>query len=138
MILIDTNVFVSFLNKRDKNHQRAIELVRQALSGDFGNRYTISEVFTEVSTVLFRKTKNMNIVKKAWDLMYSSDRSWGKTIIITKDHIEKAWKIFQSYTTIKKPLSLVDCLLIAVARNLEIVKIISFDDEFDGILERIY
>jgi predicted nucleic acid-binding protein len=138
MILIDTNIYVAYLNQRDQNNQRARTLVRKMLSGEFGLRFTISEVFSEVTTVLFRKTKNLEIVKRAWNLMYSTDKAWGHSIIVTKDHIDSAWKVYQSYVTPKRPFSFVDCLLIAIAQANNISQIMSFDQEFDGVLTRIH
>ena len=138
MILIDTNLFVAYLNRRDQNHKRAKTLVKQLLIGNYGSRFTISEVFSETATTLFKRTFRKDVVEKAWELMYSPEKAWGQTLIITKTYIEDAWKVFCSYSTPKRPLSFVDCLLIAVAKSLGITKIVSFDDEFDGILERIH
>lgn len=138
MILIDTNIYVAYLNKRDQNHTRTKELIVHLLEGKYGSRFTISEVFTETATVLFKRTKRQDLVKKAWSLIYSTDNAWGQTLVVSKEYIDEAWKIFCSYTTPQRPLSFVDCLLIAVAKTLGIQKIVSFDNEFDGIIERIY
>lgn len=138
MILIDTNIYVSYLNKRDKNHLKAKDIVKKILTGRFGNRYTISEVFSETATLLYRVTKQKEIVQKAWDLIYSKDLAWGSVVIVKKENIDKSWEIFSRYVTEKKPLSFVDCLLISVAREYEIDTIASFDREFDGILDRVY
>ena len=138
MILVDTNVFVAFLNKRDKNHQSAKDLVTKLLSGNYGSRYTISEVFTEVATFLFKKTGRMDVVSKAWNLFYSEEAALVQPLIIKKEDIDEAWMIFQKYTTQKRPLSFVDCLLISVSQTYEIDSIASFDSEFDGILNREY
>lgn len=138
MILIDTNIYVAFMNKRDQDHKQAKELVNKMLSGEFGIRFTISEVFSEAATLIYRRTKSKEIVKRAWDVMYSSDHAWGQMVIIGKDDIVKAWEIFQKFASPKESLSFVDCLLIAIAQSLGVPTIMSFDDEFDGILDRIY
>ena len=138
MILIDSNIFVAYFNKRDGNHLRSKQLVRNLLKGEYGNRFTISEVFSEVSTILFRQTKNMAIVERVWSSIYSKDKSWAFTIIMNKDTIDKGWEIFKKYTTSKVPLSFVDCLLISTAQLNSIDSILSLDSEFDRILNRIY
>ncbi|MCE7748405.1 MAG: type II toxin-antitoxin system VapC family toxin [Candidatus Heimdallarchaeota archaeon] len=137
MILVDTNLFVALLNERDKNHTRAYEIFNQLISGEFGGRFTLSEVFSETITLLFRKTKRMDIVSLGWDLIYGSDNVWLQILEITMEDRRQAWEIFQKYTTARRPLSFVDCLLIAIAKHYEIKMIASFDAEFDGILERI-
>jgi len=138
MILVDTNLFVALLNERDKNYSKAHKIFNQLTSGLYGTRFTISEVFSETITLLFRKTKRMDIVSLGWDLIYGSENIWLQTLDITMEIREQAWNIFQKYTTVRRPLSFVDCLLIAVAEQYEIKMIASFDSEFDGILDRIY
>ena len=53
IIIIDSNIYVAYFNKRDENHIRSKNLVKNLLKGEYGNRFTISEVFSEVSTNLF-------------------------------------------------------------------------------------
>ena len=138
MIIVDTNVFVAYLNEKDKNHQRAKTIVRKILSGNFKKSYTISEVFTETATFLFKQTRRIDYITKAWNLIYTEETAIVEPIIISKEDIEYAWAVFQKYTTQKRPLSFVDCLLIAVSQSYEIDSIASFDSEFDGILKREY
>lgn len=138
MIIIDTNIYIAYLNSRDQNHNSAKEIVKKILSGELGRRFTISEVFSEVSTLLFRQTKNKNIVEKAWKLFYDPKFAWASTIIVSKEIITEAWSIFQKYVNKKVPLSFVDCLLISTAKINSIEFIASFDSEFDGILKRIF
>ena len=138
MIIVDSNIFIAYFNKRDNNHIRSKELVKSMLKGEYGNRFTISEVFSEVSTILFRQTKNKSIVERAWNSIYDVEISWVLPIIVSKDIINNAWVIFKKYTSIKVPLSFVDCLLISTAQTHSIDSIVSFDSEFDGIMNRIY
>ena len=72
MIIIDTNIYVAYLNQRDQNNKRARILVKKILTGELGIRFTISEVFSETASVLFKKTGNLEFVKKAWNLIYST------------------------------------------------------------------
>jgi len=37
--LIDTNMFVSFANKRDRDHQKARQIFERILSGEFGQPF---------------------------------------------------------------------------------------------------
>lgn len=138
MILFDTSVFVAYLNERDKNHKRADELFTELLLGKYGSRFTISEVFSETATLLFNKLKRMDIVTKAWNLMYSKEEALVQPLIIKREDIDRAWELFQKYTTQNRPLSFVDCLLLSICQTYEMDSIVSFDSEFDGIIKRIY
>ena len=50
-IFIDTGVFVAARNRSDINHERAVELLRKALKGEYGGLYTSDYVFDEAVTV---------------------------------------------------------------------------------------
>ncbi|MFX0051356.1 MAG: hypothetical protein ACFFAJ_12855 [Candidatus Hodarchaeota archaeon] len=54
---------------------------------------------------------------------------------MTLDLIQKAWDKYQKL--IGKGLSFKDCSLLAVAEYLECNDILSFADEFDGLINRI-
>jgi predicted nucleic acid-binding protein len=40
MIFVDTGVFVAYINKRDKNHERAVKIFEDILRGKYGKAYT--------------------------------------------------------------------------------------------------
>ena len=134
MILIDTNIYVAYLNKRDQNHSQAKKQIRKLLIGEYGSRFSISEVFSETATLLYRQTKKKSLVDKAWNLFYHPNYAWGVTYVVTRELIAEAKSIFDKYTTNSRPLSFVDCLLIATAFSKNINLILSFDDKFDGII----
>ncbi|MBD3189100.1 MAG: hypothetical protein GF308_00565 [Candidatus Heimdallarchaeota archaeon] len=62
----------------------------------------------------------MDVVAKAWDLICSEEAALVQPIKIKKEDIDSAWLLFQKYTTQKRPLSFVDCLLIAVSQSHEL------------------
>ena len=55
-IFIDTWVFVSFVNRKDREHDRAVGLLRGLSSAKFGQGYTSDHVFDEMSTVALART----------------------------------------------------------------------------------
>jgi predicted nucleic acid-binding protein len=137
MIIIDTNIFLAYLNKRDQYHDQVKPLVRKLLKGEYGNRYSISEVFSETVTLLYRKTLRKSLIERAWEIFYSKEKSWATIYMINMDIIKKAKEILIKYGSESKKLSFVDSLLIATALNQNIKQILSFDYQFDGILKRI-
>ena len=62
-VFIDTGIFVAFHNTRDKNHGRALKLIRRAVSGEFGILYTSDYVFDESVTTALIRTKNPSIAQ---------------------------------------------------------------------------
>jgi len=60
-VFIDTGVFIAFHNMRDRNHSRAVELVKRAARGEFGILYTSDYVFDEAVTTALIRTRNPSI-----------------------------------------------------------------------------
>ena len=136
MILVDTNLFVAFVNKNDKYHGRSVELMKKLITGEYGRRITIDYVLDEVITTTWIRTKKIESVKKVYELINGESSNFdvhmqGSALI------DNAWKVYNKYFSPKKPLSFTDCVIIAYCQQNNIKLIVSFDDEFDGILQRI-
>ncbi len=57
-VLIDSSVIIAFFNKRDRNHERALELIKDALMNNYGSIFILDYVFDEIVTYLLKKTKH--------------------------------------------------------------------------------
>ncbi len=55
-IFLDTGIFVAFVNEKDRNHSRAVELVDDLRRGTYGIPYTSDYVFDEAVTVALART----------------------------------------------------------------------------------
>ena len=137
-ILIDTSYFVALSNTRDKYHKRAIELFGDLLSGSWGLRITTDYVLDETLTNVWIRTNNKSKVENCHTYFY------GKTAVTVVEQLperllQEAWSIFLKYAEYpKRQLSFTDCSLIAFSKDKGMDYILSFDSEFDGILNRIY
>ncbi|MHA1168442.1 MAG: type II toxin-antitoxin system VapC family toxin [Candidatus Hodarchaeales archaeon] len=135
-ILIDTCYFVALANFDDKNHEKADQLLDELLKGKWGARITLDYVLDEAITVSWIRTKNKSIVKTVYDLILGE-----KSICLLHQfpvkQISNAWEIFLRFSNPRRPLSFTDCVLLSYAKNKGINNLISFDDEFDGIISRI-
>jgi len=59
MIFVDTGIFVAYVNKRDVNHKRAVEILEDIMRGKYGKAYTSDYVFDEAVTFALLKTKDV-------------------------------------------------------------------------------
>jgi hypothetical protein len=50
---------------------------------------------------------------------------------VNKDIFDEAWKLFRLYKD--KSLSFTDCTTIALARNMGIIRVFAFDDDFKWV-----
>lgn len=109
-VFIDTGVFVALRNADDELHLKSKELMRKALKAEFGKIYTSDYIIDEAVTLALVRTRRLEL---AIDI--------GK---------------FKSFED--KPLSFTDCTTLAHMEKARIKQIISFDSDFDGLVQRIY
>lgn len=136
-ILMDTGFFVALANKDDNNHDRTNNLLEDLVTGKWGARITTDYILDEAITVTWARTKNKTLVKDVYDLFLGSEAI---CILQPMPHeiLSETWAIFQQYCTPKRPLSFTDCSLLAYANKRGIDHLLSFDNEFDGIISRIH
>jgi len=132
-VFIDTGVFVAANNKSDNNHERASELMKEALEGKYGTIYTSDYVIDESVTTALARTRDHRIAVSTGSYIIESPRI--EKIYTSAEDFETAWMKFQKLG--KKPLSFTDCVSISQIAKRKIGKIMSFDAEFDGLVTRI-
>lgn len=132
-VFLDTCVFVAAKLEKDKDHQKAVKILENALKNDFGKIYTSDYIFDETVTLLLMRTKTNKIIRDFGNSILSSPNI--EIIKIDDNLFEKAWQEFGKYKD--KLLSFTDCTTIAIIMEFKIDKIISFDNHFDGIVNRI-
>jgi len=132
-VFVDTGVFVAVRNKKDRNHQRAKELMRSALRAEFGIIHTSDYVVDEAVTTALARTRNHQIAVNTGRYILSSARI--ATLPISQEDFDLAWSKFQ--TIRDKFLSFTDCTSLALMERRGIERIMSFDSNFDGLAERI-
>jgi len=92
-IFIDTGVFVAARNKSDSNHGRARELLKSALSGDFGRILTSDYIMDESVTLALVRTHNPQIAIDIGHFIMDSPRI--EKLVLTEDDFNCAWIKFQ-------------------------------------------
>ena len=132
-VFVDTCIFVAVRSKKDRNHQRAKELMRGALRAQFGVIHTSDYVVDEAVTTALARTRNHQIAVNTGRYILNSPRI--ETLPISNEDFNLAWSKFQ--TIQDKFLSFTDCTSLALMERHGIERIMSFDSNFDGIAERL-
>lgn len=138
-IFIDTGVFIAFFNKRDEKHKQAVELLKNALSGDFGTLYTSDYIFDEAVTFIIKKTGRIDLAQTVGNFILGELKGYPKLfnlLYVNSEVFSYAWRLFNKYSNRK--LSFTDCTSLALIKITNIPRIMSFDNGFDGIIERIH
>lgn len=134
-VIIDTGVLLAFHNTRDEKHRRAKELIREAAAGEYGLPYTTDYVFDEVVTLALIRTGRKDIAYSVGRMILAENLPKFLFLLRTDERVFKdAWKIFKK---MDKMLSFTDCTIIAAAKIYNISSVMSFDADFDGLLNRI-
>ncbi len=129
---IDTGVFIAYRNRRDNHNKIADALMRDALKGKCGQLYTSDYIYDESVTLALMRTKNMGVIKDVSDTILSPRV---EMVFVGEVLFESAMEIFMKY--LDRNISFTDAVSIAVMREYDIDRILSFDSHFDGIVERI-
>jgi len=135
MIFVDTGIFIAYVNKKDVNHERSVQLLEDVMRGKYGRAYTSDYVFDEAVTFSLMKTKD---VRKALNVgrLILGDKEFPRfteILFVDMNVFNTAWEIFLKY----HKLSFTDCTSIALMTEYEIKHIASFNSDFDGIVTRV-
>jgi len=136
---VDSNIFIAFANKRDRDHERSLELMDRMRKGEFGLPYRSDYVFDEsVTTSLVCTRRYATAVKVGKIILGSREESIPPlvTLVRVDERIfAEAWQIFK--TGRFEGLSFTDHTILAQLKELRIDSLISFDTAFDGLAQRV-
>lgn len=129
MILLDSSFLIAIFRKNDSLHQRAVENI-DVLKNDC----CISNgILSEVITVLAQKTKDIELVRLAYNYMKDN------LTIIDESEIEmyndNVFAIFEKYNREKFRLGFTDCSQVVIYEDCYLDYVASFDEEFKRIEE---
>ncbi|MBS7628360.1 type II toxin-antitoxin system VapC family toxin [Candidatus Bathyarchaeota archaeon] len=136
---IDSNIFVAFANKRDRDHVESVELMNRLRKGEFGQPYTSDYVFDEAVTTGLVRTGRIDTAVKMGKIILGSKEesipSMVRLIRVDEEIFGEAWAMFK--TGRFEGLSFTDHTILAQLKEFKIDVLISFDKGFDGLAARI-
>ena len=129
-IFIDTGIFVAARNKSDKNHDKAVDIIKKIQNKEFGDCYSSDYVFDEAIILMGTRTKSFRAMRDIGDFILEMPNLM---LQYTDSKIfQSAWKIHEKYDD--RLLSFTDATIIAWCKSLKIKYIATIDSHFDGIL----
>lgn len=135
-VFIDTGFFVAFLNKRDQNHDRALQLMRELLNGGYGEASTSDYIFDEAVTVALVRTRKIEVAESVGKLILGDrERRFFNMVYVTEIDFMEAWRRFSGLA--ERGLSFTDCVSVTLMDTMGFDAVLSFDSDFDGIVTRI-
>lgn len=124
-IIIDTGVLYAFYNNKDDNYEIAKNIISDILDGKYGQPIILDYVFDELMSLIQYRTKRNDLATKVGNEILKHN-AYHFTHIIPSA-IAIAWELFANQSG-KKFMSFTDTILIAMARELQLLTIASFDN----------
>ena len=97
---IDSNIFIAFANKRDRDHARSMELMDRLRRGEFGQPYSSDYVFDEAVTTALIRTGRLDAAVKMGKILLGSKEesipSLVRLIRVDERIFAEAWATFKA------------------------------------------
>jgi len=135
--VVDTSVIVGAFNERDAMHVRALQMLAEIREGRHGEVFTTDFILDEVVTVLLSRTGRHEIAVQAVDFVVPSEpeEAWLVLEPIGEETFFQALDAFRRSG--RRELSFTDWTTVAFVRDGRADAVISFDEDFDGLVTRI-
>lgn len=135
-VFVDTGLFYALQNTRAQNHDEAERALTAVNSGRYGRPYTSDYVYDEAVT-LVRSHRGYREAKVVGDRILGEGEfpAAYDLLAVTEDDFESALGVFDTYHD--HSLSFTDATTIALMEARRIDALLSFDTDFDGIVERL-
>lgn len=131
-VFADTGAFLAYRNKKDRYHEIALKLFRDALRGKYGQIYTSDYIYDEALTLALVRTNNIDVAMDIAEVILSPRI---KMVFVDAELLESSTKTFKQYSS--KNLSFTDAVSIEIINKFEIEKYLGFDAHFNGIVEQV-
>jgi predicted nucleic acid-binding protein len=136
-ILIDTGVVYADHDTDATRHDAASRALDAVYDGEFGHPYLTDYVFDEAITLTRKRTGSHRAATQLSDRLLGEGQypSVYEILHVSKAVFSNAVDVFERYDD--QELSFTDATIVAVVERFDIDQVLSFDDDFDGIVPRI-
>lgn len=136
-VLIDTGVVYADHDTDASRHKAASRALDAVYDGEFGHPYLSDYIFDEAVTLTRKRTSSYRAAKQMSDRLLGKDQypSVYEVLHISKVVFSDAVGVFERYDD--QALSFTDATTVAAVERFDIDHVLSFDDDFDGVVQRI-
>lgn len=128
MIFVDASYYISLLKPTDTNHEKALNLAKQYVKEEL---MTSRAVLGEVATVGSQRYNKEATVAFVEGIVLAGTT----TIILERQElVDRAWEVFRQVTN--KNVSWVDCYSLAIMELYKIKMALTFDKDFQKLVNQ--
>lgn len=136
-ILIDTGVFYAYQDCDATDHEYAMRALHKISQGRWGRVFTTDYIFDESVTLTLKRTRShKQALRVARRIL--GEQGYPKLVdvlMMTGPIFRESVLIFEKYHD--QGLSFTDATTIAFMHRRGIDRVLTFDDDFDGIVDRL-
>ena len=135
-VLIDTGVLYADHDLDAARHEAAERALTAVFDGEYGQPYLTDYIFDEAVTVTLARTGSHEAAVSLGRRLRGVGEYPPVYELLRVDHatFDDALDIFETYDD--QGLSFTDATSVAVCQRAGLERILSFDDDFDGLIER--
>ena len=136
-IFVDTGVFFAHHDADAERHEQAVAAFDELLDGTYGQPYTSDYVLDEVVTLTRVRTGSFEAANTVARRILGDDSFPDvlDLLHVEPDEVTAALETFRRYED--QNLSFTDASIIHLCESRGIDAVLSFDDDFDGLIERV-
>ena len=136
-VFVDTGVFFAHHDTDAERHDRALAAFDDLLGGVYGQPYVSDYVLDEVVTLTRVRTGSHDAADTVARRILGENPfpNVFETIHVEPDDVRASVELFREYDD--QELSFTDLTTIHLCESRDIDAVLSFDDDFDGLVERI-
>jgi predicted nucleic acid-binding protein len=136
-VLVDTGVLYADHDTDASRHEEASDALDVVYDGGFGAAYVSDYVYDEVVTLTLKRTGSFSAAKRIGRRLRGTDPY---PLVYEMLHVSSAGftdsvEVFEHYDD--QGLSFTDATTVALCDRYDIEAVLSFDDDFDGLVDRI-
>lgn len=135
-VLVDTGVLYAYHDRDAPRHEEAVRSLEPVYDGKLGQPVVSDYVYDEAVTLTLKRTGSFD----AAAAMGERIRGVGQfpeiyeLVHVTPADFDDAVSLFEQYDD--QGLSFTDVTTVALARRRDVDTVLSFDDDFDGVVDR--
>ena len=132
-VLLDTGVLYAHHDTDAGHHEAAKDTLTEVFRGEYGQPYVTDYVYDETVTLTRYRMGSFEEAKTVSDRILEMDAI--RFVHVSPDVFEDAVSIFEKYDD--QSLSFTDATTVAVMKKRGLDAVMSFDDDFDGVVDRL-
>ena len=136
-VLVDTGVLYADHDTDASRHEEASDALDVVYDGGFGAAYVSDYVYDEVVTLTLKRTGSFSAAKRIGRRLRGTDPYplVYEMLHVSSGGFADSVEVFERYDD--QELSFTDATTVALCDRHDIEAVLSFDDDFDGLVDRI-